>query len=114
MSDKTLLSKYLRRLRQAKNESLRDVERDTGISNAYLSQLERGKASRPSPDKLHALADHYNVPYEELMRAAGYIKDTSGEQKKDFSSFESALMSADLSEEEEEMVLKFIKTLRSE
>ena len=113
MSD-TSLSKYLRRLRQAKGDSLREVEQATGISNAYLSQLERGKASRPSPDKLHALAEHYNLPYEELMRAAGYIKESDSGQTKDFSSFQSALMSADLSEEEEEMVLKFIETLRSE
>jgi transcriptional regulator with XRE-family HTH domain len=110
------LATYLRRLRSAKGASLREVAEKTTISNAYLSQLERGKAKRPSPDKIHSLADYYDVNYEDLMRAAGYIKkndsDEESSQRKDVSSFEAALKSADLSEEEEEMVLKFIKTLR--
>jgi len=55
--------------------SLRDVEEATGsqVSNAYLSQLENGKILKPSAHILHLLASVYGVPYEELMKRAGYI-----------------------------------------
>ena len=68
------LSKVLRDIRAVSGKSLREVEDATGISNAYLSQLERGDAQKPSPDKLQALAKFYEVPYTDLMRAAGYLQ----------------------------------------
>jgi|SRR6266446_650527 transcriptional regulator with XRE-family HTH domain len=71
------LGEELARLRQVKgrNISLREVERQTGISNEYLSQLERGIATKPAPDVLQKLAKFYGVPYESLLVAAGYLKD---------------------------------------
>jgi transcriptional regulator with XRE-family HTH domain len=52
--------------------SLREVEKRTGISNAYLSQLENGRTANPSPHVLAKLSRVYNVAYSELMLAAGY------------------------------------------
>jgi transcriptional regulator with XRE-family HTH domain len=51
-------------LRTAKGLSLRQVEEATGkaVSNAYLSQLEKGKIRKPSPNVLHSLAEVYTVP----------------------------------------------------
>ena|SRR6476620_9093981 len=71
------LGEELARLRQVKgrNLSLREVERQTGISNEYLSQLERGIATKPAPELLQKLAKFYDVPYESLLVAAGYLKD---------------------------------------
>jgi len=46
----------------------------SGISNAYLSQLENNKVKKPSPHFLHKLASLYDVPYDLLMEYAGYIK----------------------------------------
>lgn len=45
------LASYLASVRQVKGLTLREVEEATGkeISNAYLSQLERGKITKPSP-----------------------------------------------------------------
>ena len=43
---------YLRALREAKNMTLRDVEKLADVSNAYLSQLESGKVKQPSPLRL--------------------------------------------------------------
>lgn len=52
--------------------TLRAVEKQTGISNAYLSQLEHGKIQTPAPQNLHKLAELYKVPYELLMELAGH------------------------------------------
>lgn len=55
------------------------MERETGISNAYLSQLETGKIKTPSPQNLHKLAETFRVPYELLMELAGFpLPDSSG------------------------------------
>jgi transcriptional regulator with XRE-family HTH domain len=67
------LGKYLRESREAVGLSLRGVETETGISNAYLSQLETGKVEKPSPPLLQKLAKTYKLDYEELMRVAGYL-----------------------------------------
>ena len=71
------LGDELARLRQVKGRSvsLREVERQTGISNEYLSQLERGIAKKPAPDVLQKLAKFYQVPYETLLVSAGYLKE---------------------------------------
>jgi transcriptional regulator with XRE-family HTH domain len=108
------LPKILRDIRAVRGHSLRAVEDATGISNAYLSQLERGDALKPSPDKLQALAEFYAVPYTDLMRAAGYLQKTekADGKGKDTSAVQAALMSADLTPEEEDAVVKYIQFLR--
>ena len=72
------LGRYLRELREKKRKvSLHDVERATGISNGYLSLLERGKKQHlPPPDVLGKLADYYNASMQELLQHAGYLKAT--------------------------------------
>jgi transcriptional regulator with XRE-family HTH domain len=103
------LAQQLRQLRALRDKSLREVEKETGISNAYLSQLERGKSENPSPHKLHKLADYYDVPYNTLMRAAGYIEES--DQEKTPSAVESALMSLDLDDDEMELVVDFVNNV---
>ena len=51
---------------------MREVEDKTGVSNAFLSQIESGKVKQPSPVMLYKLAQLYKVPYETLMEQAGY------------------------------------------
>ncbi|MGH6714376.1 MAG: helix-turn-helix domain-containing protein [Bradyrhizobium sp.] len=109
------LGKELQRIRALRGKSLRAVEEATGISNAYLSQLERGDAQRPAPDKLQALAACYEVPYEDLLRSAGYLEKgdkTSSGEREQTSAVHAALMSANLSPEEEDAVVKYIQFLR--
>jgi len=67
------LAKFLRSSREATGLTLRGVESATGVSNAYLSQLETGKVENPSPPVLQKLAKTYGLEYEELMRMAGYL-----------------------------------------
>ena len=66
------LGRYLRAMREAKGLSLRQVESKSGISNAFVSQMESGKVKQPSPVILYKLAGLYGVPYESLMEIVGY------------------------------------------
>lgn len=57
----------LKTARELHNLSLRDVEDATGISNAYLSQLESDKIRRPSPVFIRKLATLYGIEYQLVM-----------------------------------------------
>jgi transcriptional regulator with XRE-family HTH domain len=100
-------------LRRAKGLSLRQVEdaTDHAVSNAYLSQLEKGKIRKPSPNVLHALALVYAVPYEALMEKAGYLlpPEHRGVPRRRLAAFSID----DLTAEEEEELLKYLAFLRS-
>lgn len=66
------LGQLLKAARKRSGKTLREVERLTGISNGYLSQLESDAIRQPSPNHLHRLADVYAIPYAHLMESAGY------------------------------------------
>ena len=107
------LGDLLGHLRLAKGLSLRQVEEatDQAVSNAYLSQLEKGRIQKPSPHVLHSLAAVYAVPYEALMEKAGYLlpsEDGGGRRKR-----LAAFAIDDLTAEEEEELLKYLAFLRS-
>jgi transcriptional regulator with XRE-family HTH domain len=108
------LSETLRTLRVMSGSSLRQVEKKTGVSNAYLSQLETGATVNPSPQVLHSLADYYGVPYESLMEAAGYLRPSPDSSKQRLGGIEVALMSAKLDDEEQQRVVHFIEFMRSQ
>lgn len=105
------LGSFLSKARSAAGKSLRTVERETGISNAYLSQLETGKIKTPSPQNLHRLAELYRVPYELLMELAGFpVPEASG------ASSTSVGVNARLgpvSADEEEALVEYLQFLRS-
>lgn len=114
------LGEYLRHLRAAKQLTLRDVEESAGVSNAYLSQLEQGKITKPSPHILHKLAAFYQIPYETLMEKAGYIKRAPAGKKagiglRSMRSGQLAMSAlTGVSPEEEEELLKYLAFLRSQ
>src|SRR5712692_10915119 len=64
---------YLKELRKSRGLSLKQVETKAGVSNAYLSQLERGLRKPPHPEILQRLAKAYEVPVQDLLREAGYM-----------------------------------------
>ena len=108
-----VLSQVLADLRKAKGLSLREVQEATGgaVSNAYLSQLERQKIKKPSPNVLRSLAAVYGVPYESLMEKAGYLlpdTDDLGGRRRRLAVF----AIDDLTAEEEEELLKYLAFLR--
>jgi len=81
--------------RRARGASLRDVERATGISNAYVSQLETGAVTEPSPKKLLALAEFYGVSYNALMGACGYLAKEGAQDVDSSASFMGEVLSVD-------------------
>lgn len=71
----TPLGKFLKELREKKGVSLQDLENATGISNAYISQLETGARKKlPEPERLRKIADYYNVTVQEMLEGAGYYE----------------------------------------
>lgn len=102
----------LKTAREMRNLSLREIEQATGISNAYLSQLENGKIKKPSPHFLHKLASLYGIGYEQLMEAVGYVQSTKTGGPKTLAG--AALFSQEkLTAEEEEELAKYLAFLRS-
>lgn len=82
--DKLTLGKHLAALRKAAGLTLRQVEDATNneVSNAYLSQLENDKISKPSPNILYVLSGVYSTSYEDLMERAGYLPtETTGSRR---------------------------------
>ncbi|MDE9365528.1 helix-turn-helix transcriptional regulator [Luteipulveratus sp. YIM 133132] len=67
------LGAYLREQRQAAELSIRQLADRTGISNPYLSQIERG-LKRPSADILQALAKGLRISAEQLYVRAGILE----------------------------------------
>ena len=63
---------YLRELRG--DRSLREVYRASGVSDPFLSQIEKGQR-RPGPRILRKLAAYYEVSLNDLLRRAGYLEE---------------------------------------
>ena len=68
------LGAFIKAQRQVANLSLREMARLTDVSNAYLSQIERG-LHQPSVRVLRSLAEALNVSSETLLRQAGLMDD---------------------------------------
>lgn len=106
---------HLARLRSAAGLSLRQVEVATNeeVSNAYLSQLEKNKIAKPSPNILHALAGVYAASYEDLMKRAGYITsdaDAQGRRQAKAATF--AIQN--LTTEEEQALIDYLAFIRKQ
>ena len=72
-TDRQSVGDLLRSLRGER--TLRQVERDTGIANSYLSHLEQNNR-KPGAKTLARLAVYYAVPIQKLFDAAGVkVKD---------------------------------------
>lgn len=68
------LGDYLREQRQGAKLSLRQLSELAGVSNPYLSQIERG-LKRPSAEILQQLAKGLQVSAESLYVRAGILDD---------------------------------------
>ncbi len=74
MDDRSF-GQYLKSLRERQRMSLREAERERGVSNAFIAQIERGDRPAPSPDILRKLAAAYKVTVRELLEKAGYLDE---------------------------------------
>jgi len=120
-ADLKTLGANLQEIRNLRKLSLREVEAATGISNAYLSQLENDKIKNPSPNFLYKLSVLYEVDYQLLMEKAGYagpVKSSPDSKKDSFGPktlLGAALFSTEnLTPAEEEQLVKYLRFLRSQ
>src|ERR1035441_689992 len=68
------LGEYLREQRQSAQLSLRQLSEVAGISNPYISQIERG-LKKPSAEILQALAKALRISAESLYVRAGILEE---------------------------------------
>ena len=68
------LGEYLREQRQSAQLSLRQLSEVAGISNPYISQIERG-LKKPSAEILQALAKALRISAESLYVRAGILDE---------------------------------------
>lgn len=106
---KTSLGLVLRQSRELKKLSLRAVEDITGISNAYLSQLEHNKIKKPSADTLYKLSDTYRLDFNYLLHMAGLVEKNSSEN---MSLGRFVFSKENLTPDEEEELINYLKYLR--
>ena len=105
---------YFKALRESKGLTLREVERQTEVSNAYLSQLESGKVKQPSPNTLYKLAQFYKISYQMLMEKVGYPvpKGDRPLQEQSVSNVAKNKL-GEITNEEEVELLQYLKFIRN-
>jgi transcriptional regulator with XRE-family HTH domain len=92
------LGALLRAQRVAADLSLRELSERTKVSNAYLSQLERG-LHEPSLSVLRAIASALGVPLGSLLARAGVLERGEGDSEPSLRETEAAILrDAELSE----------------
>ena len=71
------LGDYLKEQRLASKLSLRQLSEQAGVSNPYLSQIERG-LRKPSADVLQQIAKALRISAEQLYIRAGILNPEDG------------------------------------
>ena len=71
------LGEYLKEQRLASKLSLRQLSEQAGVSNPYLSQIERG-LRKPSADVLQQIAKALRISAEQLYIRAGILSPEDG------------------------------------
>lgn len=113
--DPTSFGRFLRSAREATGLTLRAVEKQTGerIKNAYLSQIENGAITLPSPATLWELAEVYGISYSELLQRAGHRvpKESVGSKDQVIAGLPLRALS-DLDEEDRQALVDYLGYLR--
>jgi len=105
------LGSTLKKSREQMKLTLKEVEKATKISNAYLSQLENDKIKQPSASILYKLAAVYNLELNNLLEASGVVKKQERSEKAGSNEWlkRLAFYADDLDSSQKEEVLKYIK-----
>jgi transcriptional regulator with XRE-family HTH domain len=77
-AQRAAIGAYIRSQRELSSLSLRELARLTQVSNAYLSQLERGLHD-PSLRVLVSIAEALHIPVEDLLQRARETADAAGD-----------------------------------
>ncbi|NED94977.1 helix-turn-helix transcriptional regulator [Phytoactinopolyspora alkaliphila] len=79
-SSKANVGEFLREQRRAAQLSLRQLADKTGVSNPYLSQIERG-LRKPSAEVLQQIAKALRLSSEVLYIRAGLLDEPAGDRR---------------------------------
>src|ERR1700720_473194 len=100
---------YIREQREQARISMRQLAQSAGVSNPYLSQIERG-LRKPSADILQQLAKGLRISAEALYVQAGILEDRPAD-----SGVRSALLAdTDLSERQKQVLIEIYESFRKE
>ncbi len=100
---------YIREQREQAKISLRQLAQSAGISNPYLSQIERG-LRRPSADILQQIAKGLRISAEALYVQAGFLEDhPPGSVVR-----EAVLTDQELTERQKQMLIEIYESFRKE
>jgi transcriptional regulator with XRE-family HTH domain len=103
------IGSYIREQREQAKISLRQLAQNAGISNPYLSQIERG-LRRPSADILQQIAKGLRISAEALYVQAGFLEDRApGSIVR-----EAVLTDPELSERQKQMLIEIYESFRKE
>src|SRR5690348_3782423 len=104
------LGDYLREQRLAASLSLRQLAEQTGVSNPYLSQIERG-LRKPSAEILQQLAKALRISAETLYVQAGILD----ERDRDSVSMHTAILTdPTINERQKQVLLQIYESFRKE
>jgi transcriptional regulator with XRE-family HTH domain len=100
---------YIRQQREQAKISLRQLAEQAGVSNPYLSQIERG-LRKPSADILQQIAKGLRISAEALYVQAGILEDRPGD-----SGVRSALLAdPQLTERQKQVLIEIYDSFRKE
>ncbi len=103
------IGSYIREQREQAKISLRQLAQSAGISNPYLSQIERG-LRRPSADILQQIAKGLRISAEALYVQAGLLDDpVPGSLVRD-----AVLSDGELTERQKQMLVEIYDSFRKE
>jgi len=109
ISDVRHLGEYIRDQRRDSNVSLRQLAKLAGVSNPYLSQIERG-LRKPSAEILQQIAKALRISAEALYVQAGILDERYGD-----SDVQAAVMGdAALTERQKQVLLEIYESFRRE
>jgi transcriptional regulator with XRE-family HTH domain len=100
---------YIREQRNAAQVSLRQLSRLAGVSNPYLSQIERG-LRKPSAEILQQIAKALRISAEQLYVQAGIL----AERHVDSDVVGAILGDAELTERQKQVLLEIYESFRKE
>jgi len=103
------LGEYIRQQRSSAQISLRQLAKSAGVSNPYLSQIERG-LRKPSAEILQQIAKALRISAEALYVQAGILDERYGD-----SDVPSAVMGDQaLTERQKQVLLEIYESFRRE
>ena len=100
---------YIREQREQAKISLRQLAQSAGISNPYLSQIERG-LRRPSADILQQIAKGLRISAEALYVQAGFLEDRAPSSVVR----DAVLTDPELTERQKQMLIEVYDSFRKE